>query len=188
MKGVFYIMNKKVLVLLGSPRKNGNTELLTNEFIKGAMEAGNAINKVAIREKNINGCIGCCACQKNGGHCFQKDDMQPIYEAMLNADVIAFASPVYFYNWTSLMKKVIDRTFAIEKALNHKKFIPISTCAAPEEKYMQTMINSYQQYIGCFRGESNENGGYVIGYGTNLPGDVANSPAMKQPYELGLNL
>lgn len=181
-------MDKNVLVLLGSPRKNGNTELLVNEFIRGAIEAGNRVNKIAIREKNINGCIGCCACQKNGGHCFQKDDMQFIYEAMVNSDIIVFASPVYFYSWTSQMKTVLDRAFAIEKLLNHKKFILICTGAAPEEKYMQTMIDSYRQYISCFRGEGNENGGYVIGCGTNLPGDVVKSSAMRKSYELGLNI
>lgn len=181
-------MNKNVVILLGSSRKNGNTELLTNEFMRGATESGNHVDKIVLRELNIDDCIGCGACQKNGGHCFRKDDMQQIYNAMLQADVIVFASPVYFYSWTALMKTVIDRTFAIEKSLMHKKFYLISTGAAPEEKYMQTMLDCYHQYIGCFRGAGNEDGGYVIGYGTNMSGDVAGSPVVNQAYELGLNV
>lgn len=114
--------------------------------------------------------------------------MQQIYDTMLQADVIVFASPVYFYSWTALMKTVIDRTFAIEKSLNHKTFYLISAGAAPEEKYMQTMLDCYHQYIGCFRGAGNTDGGYVIGYGTNMPGDVVESTAFKTAYELRLNV
>lgn len=181
-------MNKKGIVLLGSPRKNGNTSLLADEFIRGTEEAGNQAERIFIRDKNINGCIGCGACQRNGGQCVQKDDMQEIYQKLLEADAIVFASPVYFYSWTSLMKKVIDRTFAIEKQLAHKKFYLISAGAAPEEQYMQTMITSFRQYISCFRGEGNAEGGYVIGYSTNMPGDVKDSPAMSRAYEMGRNL
>ena len=86
------------------------------------------------------------------------------------------------------MKTVIDRTFAIEKALNHKKFYLISAGSATEEKYMQTMLDCYHQYIGCFRGAGNTDGGYIIGYGTSMPGDVVGSTAFQKTYELGLHL
>lgn len=66
--------------------------------------------------------MGCGACQKNSGICIQKDDMSEIYDAMKKADVIVLASPVYFYTWTSLMKRMIDRTFAVEMILKNKKF------------------------------------------------------------------
>lgn len=181
-------MNKNGIVLLGSPRRHGNTERLVDEWIRGANDMGNQIDKIVIRDKNIKECLGCGACQKNGGICIQKDDMQEIYEEMLDAEIIVFASPVYFYTWTSLMKKAIDRTFAIERLLHHKKFYLISAGAAPEEKYMKTMLDCYHQYISCFRAPGNEDGGFVIGYGTNLPTDVENSPAMKQAYELGKNI
>lgn len=177
-------MSKNIVILLGSTRKNGNTELLTNEFMRGAAESGNHVDKILLRELNINHCIGCGACQKNDGHCFRKDDMQQIYDAMLQADVIVFASPVYFYSWTTLIKSVIDRTFAIEKSLTHKKFYLISVGAALEEKYMQTMLDFYHQYIGCFRCDGNEDGDYIIGYETNMPGDIKDSPAMAQAYKI----
>lgn len=111
--------------------------------------------------------------------------MTGIYKKMQEADVIVFASPVYFYTWTSLMKRFVDRTFAIEKMLQNKTFYLISAGAAPEEKYMQTMIDCFRQYISCFRAGGNQEGGYVIGYGANLPKDVVGTPAMEQAYTMG---
>lgn len=178
-------MAKKVLVLMGSYRKHGNCDRLSDEFICGAEEQGAETEKIYLKEKNIKDCIGCCACQKNGGTCVQKDDMPEIYEKMKNADVIVFASPVYFYTWTSLMKRMIDRTIAIEAGLSNKTFYLISAGRAPSEEYMSTMIDSFKKYIGCFRGEGNKEGGYIFGYGTDKPGDVVDSPAMEQAYQMG---
>ncbi len=175
----------RVLVLHGSMRKNGNTEILAEEFIKGAEKAGCITEKIELRDKKINDCFGCGVCQQNGGKCVQKDDMEEIYEKFMKADVIVFASPVYFYTWTSLMKRVIDRTFAIESKVDGKKFFLISAGAATEEKYMQVMINSYREYIGCFRSGKNTDGGYVIGYACNMPTDAKESEAAKKAYELG---
>lgn len=180
-------MSKKVLVLKGSARKTGNTAILADEFIRGAKQNGNEVIEVSLKEKNVKDCLGCGACQGNGGMCVQKDDMPEIYENMKNSDVIVFASPVYFYTWTSLMKRTIDRTFAVESILNNKTFYLISAGAAPEEKWMETMINSFNQYISCFRAEGNKNGGYLFGCGTNAPGDVKGTEAITKAYNMGLN-
>lgn len=178
----------KVLALHGSMRKNGNTSVLTDEFLRGAAEAGHETEKVELRDLTVHDCLGCGACQRNGGICVQKDDMQAICEKMKAADVIVFASPVYFYTWTSLMKKVIDRSFAVEKILSNKTFYLITAGAAPEEKYYEHMIESFRLYISCFRGEGNKEGGIVIGTGTNAPGDVRKTAAMQKAYELGKSL
>ncbi len=178
-------MNKKVLLICGSPRKNGNTTLLCDAFIEGAKEKGCDVEKVFIIEKNINGCIGCIACQTNGGNCVQNDDMQEVYKKMLEADVVVLVSPVYFYTWTSQMKTVIDRTFAVEKLLKNKTFYLISAGAAPKESYVQTMIDSYKQYVECFNGDGNKDGGYVFGYDARKPDDVKDSKALEKAYELG---
>lgn len=179
-------MDKEILVLSGSTR-NGNTEYLIDSFIRGVKDSGNHVNKIVIRNLAIHDCIGCAVCRGNGGHCVQKDDMQVIYEAMERADVIVLASPVYFYTWSATMKRVIDRTFAIEKHLCHKKFYLISTCAAKQEKMIQTMLDCYHQYVSCFTGEDNTDGGYVIGYETRLPGDICKSETMKKAYEAGFH-
>ena len=178
-------MRKQVLVIKGSPRKNGNTSAMADAFAKGATEDGNTITEVVLKDKTIGDCLGCGACQRNGGICVQKDDMTEIYDAMKKADVIVLASPVYFYTWTSLMKRMIDRTFAIEPILKNKKFYLLSAGAAPEEKYMQTMIDSFRQYISCFRAGGNEEGGILFAYGTNGPSDVKTMPVLKDVYQMG---
>ena len=173
------------MVISGSPRKGGNSDLLADEFIRGAKEAGNQAEKIWVREKQIKGCLGCGACQKSGGSCTQKDDMGAVYEKMKEADVIAFACPVYFYTWNAQIKAVLDRTFAVERLLTGKTFYLLSTGQAPSEEYMGTMIDSFRKYIGCFRGEGNQEGGYVFGYGTDQPGDVRNTSAIKEAFEMG---
>lgn len=181
-------MAKKVLILMGSPRKHGNCDRLSDAFIRGAEEKGAQAEKVYLKEQEIKDCLGCCACQKNGGICVQKDDMQKIYDKMKAADIIVFASPVYFYTWTSLMKRALDRTIAVEVQLTNKMFYLISAGQAPSEQYMTTMIDSFRKYISCFRGEGNQEGGYVFGYGTDQPGDVDGTEAMEKAYKMGLSI
>lgn len=111
--------------------------------------------------------------------------MLEIYKEILDADIIVFVSPVYFYTWTFLIKSTLDRLFALESIITDKKFGLISAGAAPEEKYMKTMFDSYHQYILCFRGEGNKNGGIIMAYGTNSPGDVRNSKYIQMAYDLG---
>lgn len=178
-------MSKQVLIVKGSPRKNGNTSAMADAFAKGARENGNIITEVVLKGKTIGDCMGCGVCQANGGICVQKDDMTEIYEAMKKADVIVLASPVYFYTWTSLMKRMIDRTFAVDLILKNKKFFLLSAGAATGEEYMQTMINSFRQYISCFQAGGNEEGEIFFAYGTNDPSDVKTMPVLEEVYQCG---
>ncbi len=178
-------MSKNVLVLMGSPRKRGNTDRLADEFIRGAQEVGHQVEKIDLKDRKVNGCLGCGACQRNGGSCVQKDDMVEIYEKWLAADVVVLASPVYFYTWSAQMKAALDRTFAIEQAVKDTTFYLISAAAAPTEDYMGLMLESFRKYVLCFRAGGNQEGGYVFGLGTNAPGDVAGSDAMTKAYEMG---
>lgn len=104
-------MSKKVLVLSGSPRKNGNSDLLCNEFLKGAAESGHEVEKIRVAEKKIGYCRGCYAC-KDTGICAIRDDMAEVLQKMIDADVLVLASPVYFYSIDAQLKAVIDRTVA----------------------------------------------------------------------------
>ena len=102
-------MSKNVLILSGTPRKNGNSEILCNEFQKGAEEAGNYVKRVNLREKEIHYCKGCGVC--NSTHkCVQKTIWQRSSTKMVQADVIVMATPVYFYTMDAQMKTLIDRT------------------------------------------------------------------------------
>ncbi len=179
---------KRVLILRGSQRKNGNTALMANEFRKGAEESGNKVVDIFLKEKNINDCLGCNGCQRNGGTCVQKDDMEEIYKAMLESDVIVFVSPVYFYTWTSTIKRVIDRTFAVENQLKNKDFYLLSAGAAPEEKFMKTMIDSFKLYVSCFRGENNNAKDILFGYGADENWNNGKEETLQKAYELGIKI
>lgn len=174
---------KKILVLSASARKGGNTDLLCDEFVRGAREAGHEVEKLHVAFMDVKGCIGCRRCQTNGGRCLQKDDMALVYEKMLAADVIVFASPVYFYSFNAQMKAVMDRTFAIERVIKDKTAYLLTTGAAPEPQYFSLITEHFRKYIGCFKGITL--GGIVIGTGTNEKKDILGSAAMQEAYEMG---
>ena len=177
---------KNVLILEGSPRLNGNSCLLSNEFARGAESAGHHVEKLLVSHKKIGGCLGCNACYRNGGSCVQKDDMQEVREKMLAADVIVLASPIYFYSMSAQMKTVVDRTYAFFSQLKGKTFDFIITCAATDASYTETMLASLRGFTCCV--PDAKEGGVVLGLNTNAPGDVRqDEKAMAAAYELGKN-
>lgn len=101
-------MGKQVLILSSSPRKGGNSETLAASFAKGAQEAGNHVETVYLREKQYGFCKGCLACLKLG-HCVLKDDAVEIAAKMHDADVLVFATPVYYYSVSGQLKTMLDR-------------------------------------------------------------------------------
>ena len=177
---------KKVLILEGSPRPNGNSCILSGEFARGAEEAGHSVEKVLVARKKLSGCLGCNACYRNGGVCVQKDDMAEIREKMLEADVIVLASPIYFYSMTAQMKTLIDRTYAFFGDLKGKTFYFIVTCAATDAAFTETMLASLRGFTCCVP-EAKE-GGVVLGIGAMEAGDIRKSDAMQQAYEMGKNV
>ena len=180
-------MSKNVLILMGSPRKKGNTSILCDEFARGAEEAGKQVEKVIVVEKHINGCLGCNGCQRNGGTCVQKDDMRDIYQKILAADVVVLASPIYYYTWTAQLKAVIDRTYALLATMHNKTFYMISTCMSPNEDYCNVMIESFHTYLGCYD-ETVVDGGYLFGFEFGTAGDVKKTDATEKAYEMGKNI
>ena len=115
-------MSKKVLIISGSPRKGGNSDLLCDEFMRGAVDAGNNVTKIRAAEKKIGFCSACYYCRKSGGVCAKKDDMTDILQKIIDADVIVLASPVYFYSIDAQMKALIDRTLARWTEVKNKEF------------------------------------------------------------------
>ena len=102
-------MSKKILVISTSPRMGGNSETLADEFTRGAREAGHETEKICLYDKTIEFCKGCLACQKTE-RCMIHDDAAAIVERMRQADVLVFATPVYFYEMSGQMKTLLDRT------------------------------------------------------------------------------
>lgn len=101
-----------VLGIVCSPRKGGNTEILVQEALAGARDSGAKTELLTVRDKDIKPCDGCLSCKKTG-ECHIKDDMQLVYEKMLNADGIVIGTPVYFWSISGQAKVLLDRTHAL---------------------------------------------------------------------------
>jgi len=175
-------MSKKVLILSSSPRKKGNSNALCDELMRGAAEAGNDVEKVALAEKKINYCTGCYACRGNG-KCAQKDDMAPILDSMVAADVIVLATPVYFYTMCAQMKTAIDRTVARYTKITNKDFYFIVAAADTSKPAMERTIEGFRAFLSCLPRAREK--GIVYGTGAWEIGDIQKSKAMKLAYEMG---
>jgi len=175
-------MSKRVLILSSSPRKHGNSNALCDRFMEGAVEAHHQVEKVVLAEKKINYCTGCYACKKNG-HCAQKDDMAQILDSMVATDVIVMATPVYFYTMCAQMKTVIDRTVARYTKIAKKDFYFIVTAADSNKAALERTIEGFRAFTSCLPGAKEK--GIVYGAGAWEIGDILNSRAMKQAYEMG---
>src|SRR5574337_197247 len=142
-------MAKKVLVLSTSPRKGGNSDLLCDQFMLGAKEAGHRAEKIFLRDKRINHCVACGACQGNGGKCVQKDDMAGALDKMISADVIVMATPVYFYTMNGQMKTLIDRTYARYTQISNKEMYFIMTAADSRKQAMERTLEGFRGFTSC---------------------------------------
>ncbi|KUO77101.1 MAG: NADPH-dependent FMN reductase [Desulfosporosinus sp. BRH_c37] len=175
-------MNKKVLMLSGSPRKGGNSDLLCDQFMLGAKEVGNQTEKIFLRDKEIGYCTGCETCYDTH-KCVQKDDMAEILEKMIAADVIVMATPVYFYTMDAQMKTLIDRTVPRYEEITGKEFYFIVTAADSSKQSMERTLDGFRGFTLCLNGA--EEKGVVYGVGVWRKGDINGSPTMQQAYEMG---
>ena len=174
---------KKVLVISSSPRKNGNSDILCNEFIRGAEESGNKAEKVFIADKNINYCKGCGAC--NVTHkCVQKDDMAEIMDKMVETDAIVLATPVYFYSVYGQLKTFIDRTVPRYTEIANKDFYFIMTAADNEKSSLERTLETIRGFTeDCLYGA--KEAGIIYGTGAWKMGEIKDTPAYKEVYEMG---
>ena len=174
---------KKVLILSGSPRKGGNSDILCDQFAKGAAEAGNFVEKIRVADKKIGYCHACYYCRDHAGACAIKDDMAEVLQKMIDADVIVLASPVYFYSIDAQLKAVIDRTVARWLEVKSKEFYYIATCADSEKSATLTTLDCFRGYADCVQGAKEM--GVIYGTGVYEKGKIEGTPAYKQAYEMG---
>lgn len=175
-------MAKKILILSGSPRKGGNSDLLCDEFAKGAAEAGHQVEKLRVAEKSIGFCRGCYGC-RDSGVCVIRDDMSQILEKIIDADVLVLASPVYFYSIDAQLKALIDRTVARWTEVKDKEFYYIVTAADEETAAAETTIACFRGYAECVEGAKEM--GIIRGLGAYEKGEVIGTKAMTEAYEMG---
>ena len=176
-------MSKKVLILSASPRKGGNSDTLCDQFMKGAQEAGNEVEKLFLREKTIHYCLGCGACFNSKQPCPQQDDAAEVIEKMIAADVIVMATPVYFYTLNAQMKTLIDRCCAGYLEIRDKEFYFIVAAAETSVAAMERTIDGFRGFLDCL--DNPQEKGVVYGVGAWHKGDIQGKPAMKRAYEMG---
>lgn len=174
---------KRVLILSASPRRGGNSDTLCDEFLRGAREAGHEAEKIFLADRKIGYCRGCGVC--NTTHrCVQRDDMAEILEKMVAADVIVFATPIYFYTMDAQMKTLIDRSVPRYTEIADKDFYFILTAADTSSASLQRAMEAFRGFTeDCLPGAKEK--GVVYGTGLWQIGDVKGSPALAEAYEMG---
>ncbi len=172
----------KVLAVSASPRSGGNSDVLCDQFLKGAAEAGHETEKINIESKRIHSCMACYGCGKTNV-CVQKDDMGEILEKLIEADVIILATPVYFYSMNAQMKAFIDRCLPRYQEIRNKAFYYIVTAADPQHSAADETIAGLRGYLRCLPGAQEK--GIIYGTGTWDMNDVYRHPAFEKAYEAG---
>lgn len=176
-------MSKNVLILSGSPRKGGNSDILCDEFACGALETGNEVEKIFVRSKKLAPCNACYYCVRSGGKCAIQDDMAELLEKMIAAEVIVMSSPVYFYSIDSQMKMLIDRCLARYTELVDKELYFIMTAAEDSDTVMDGTMACFQGFADCLEGSAIK--GVLYGKGVYEPGTVKATAHMQTAYEMG---
>ena len=175
-------MSKKVLILSGSPRKGGNSDILCDEFARGAQEAGNEVEKIRVASKKIHPCSACYYCRDHGGACVHKDDMAEVLQKMIDSDVLVLATPVYFYSMDGQLKTLIDRTLPRYTEIRDKEVYFIATAAAGRGAMERTM-DAMRGFTDCLPGAQVK--GIIYGSGVYQKGEVMDTKAFQEAYQLG---
>ncbi|MBQ6755745.1 MAG: flavodoxin family protein [Oscillospiraceae bacterium] len=176
---------KKVLIISASPRKNSNSESLALSFAEGAKEAGNEVEFISLRGKTVNFCRGCFSCQKTG-RCVIRDDADEICQKMLNANILVFATPIYYYEMSGQLKTLLDRMnplYPSDYAFTDVYFL--SSATDEEERTPARAINGLGGWIECF--ERAKFSGSVFMGGVTEAGEKPDHPAIGEARELGRN-
>ncbi len=177
---------KKVLVISTSLRGRSNSHELAEAFARGAKEGGHNVELVTLHNKELKFCIGCLSCVKTG-KCVIKDDAPEIVAKMHDADVLAFATPIYYYEMSGQMKTLLDRANPLYGGDYHFKDIYLLTSAAEDEEHVPSRaISGLEGWIECF-GRAHLSGTVFAG-GVNDPGEIAGHKSLDEAYRKGLSI
>ena len=182
-------MGKKIVILNGSPRKNGNTSALAQAFAKGAGEAGHTVTAFWLDGMDIRGCRGCFGGDSSRPcPCVQKDGMTEIYPAVRDSDVVVLASPLYYWNLSGQLRTAIDRLFALEEGDgNLLRGGGRASCLlmAAEGNGFEDVLTYYDHLMEHLRWK---NLGHVLAGGNMDAGDIDGKPELQAAYELGRSI
>lgn len=177
----------KVVILTGSPHKAGTSFALTDSFMEGLLAKGHSVQRYDSAFLSIHGCLGCDHCRVNDGVCVHKDDMKQINESILEADMVVFTTPLYYFGMSSQLKQVIDRFYAINAKLMqaHKKSMLLVTCADTEKWATDAIISHYETVLRYLNWE---NKGILCAEGIAVKSDYAGTTYLQDAYDLGFSI
>ena len=176
----------RIVILMGSPNKNGSTSLLAEEFTRGAREAGHNVERINAAHADVHPCTGCIHCGYEGP-CVQKDGVDAIRAKILSADMIVFATPLYYYGMSAQLKALLDRFCAFNSSIQKKRMRSalISVAWNSDDWTFEALMAHYQtltRYLNL------TDMGTVLVYGCGTPSMTRRSPYPQQAYALGRGL
>ena len=177
---------KRVIIISTSLRRGSNSDKLADKFVEGAKATGNDVEIISLTGKNIQFCKGCLACQQLG-KCVINDDVNAIMAKVLEADVVAWATPIYYYEMSGQMKTLIDRMNAMYP-LDYKFCdVYLLTTAAEDEEYVPKRAEAgLTGWIECYP-KSRLSGTLFCG-GVNAPNEIEGNNKLQEAYEMGKNV
>lgn len=172
-----------ILIIKTSPRTGGNSDALADEFARGAAEAGHHVETVSLARKAIGFCRGCLACQDT--HCcVMHDDADAIGQQIHDADVVVWATPVYYYSVSGQMKTMIDRSNPVYGTdYKFRDVYLLASAAEDEPTTADGAVTALKGWVACF--ERSRLAGVVFAGGVNERGDIAGHPSLAKAYEAG---
>lgn len=176
----------KILVLEGSPNKKGSTHLLADCFRQGAQEAGHTVQMLDLAHATIHPCTGCIHCGYQGP-CVQKDDMETIRGEILGADMLVFATPLYYYGMSAQLKTLVDRFCAFNSSLQSKRMKSALLTVAwnSDDWTFDALVSHYKTLVRYLHFQDM---GMVLGYGCGTPAMTSHSFFPQEAYQLGKRL
>jgi len=175
-------MTNNIVILSGSPRKDGNTDMLVTAFKDGAESAGKNVTVFRVADMNIGGCTGCEVCSMQRGVCVQRDDMPPVLDAVKAADALVLASPIYFFSVTAQLKLAIDRLYAIHREKDAKRCALLTCCGDEAEDTADgaaVMFRAWMKYANW------EDAGVIVAVDVHEKGEITGHKALDEAKELG---
>jgi multimeric flavodoxin WrbA len=177
---------KKVVIISSTLRRGGNSEILAEEFANGATDAGNEVEVINIKDLNLKFCIGCMYCQDHE-RCVLDDDMNDLLAKVQTANVLVFATPIYYYAVSGQLKTFLDRLNPLYPRNNKfEEVYLLATCADAQKSALNGAIKDIEGWISCFDGVRLKG----VLYGTNVTdvGDIQKTDKPQQAYEMGNNV
>lgn len=174
---------KKVVIISSSMRK-GNSDKLCDEFEKGATEAGNIITRINIRDIKLGFCLGCRDCY-NYGDCTQNDDMNKLYPKLAEADVIVFATPIYFGEISGSLKTFIDRMYPLYTSISGKEVYIIVSCYEDDHTFADDSLVGFKRSLSDFGLDNIKK--IIYGLETDGPNDIRKE-ILADAYKTGLKV